>query len=56
LAAGDLDARIADLQAQDTRCQELIVRVREQVAALRDAAQAGDAAPDIAFGPVSAAG
>jgi hypothetical protein len=49
LAAGDLDARIADLQAQDARCQELIVRVREQVAALRDAALAGDAAPDIAL-------
>jgi Dynamin family len=49
LAAGDLDARIADLQAQDARCQELIVRMREQVAALRDAATAGDAAPDIAL-------
>jgi hypothetical protein len=41
LAAGDLDARIADLEAQDHRLQGLVARVREQVAALCEAAQSG---------------
>ncbi|MDH4059772.1 MAG: dynamin family protein [Aquincola sp.] len=41
LAAGDLDARIADLEAQDQRLQVLAARVREQLAALRDAAASG---------------
>jgi hypothetical protein len=38
-AAGDLDARIRDLEAQDANLQQLIGRVREQTAALRDAAR-----------------
>jgi hypothetical protein len=36
-AAGDLDARIADLEQQEQRLQELWSSVRQQAAALRDA-------------------
>jgi hypothetical protein len=36
-AAGDLDARIADLEQQEQRLQELWASVRQQAAALRDA-------------------
>jgi hypothetical protein len=39
-AATDLDARIADLEAQDARLLQLVQRVREQAAALIAAAQA----------------
>jgi hypothetical protein len=42
-AAGDLDARIADLEAQEQRLQQLWANVRRQAAALREAAQASDA-------------
>ena len=41
LAAGDLDARIADLEGQDQRLQGLAARVREQLAALREAGDSG---------------
>jgi hypothetical protein len=41
-AAGDLDARISDLQAQDERAQQLAARVREQLAALCEAAADAD--------------
>jgi hypothetical protein len=45
-AAGDLDARIADLEGQEQRLQQLWTSVRQQAAALRDAAavQAGEPA------------
>jgi uncharacterized protein YlxW (UPF0749 family) len=43
-AAGDLDARIADLEQQEQRLQELWASVRQQAAALRDAAVHGKAA------------
>jgi hypothetical protein len=44
-AAGELDSRIADLEGQDQRLQQLAARVREQLAELRQAAQGegGDA-------------
>jgi hypothetical protein len=42
-AAGELDARIADLEQQEQRLQELWASVRLQAAALRDAAVQGDA-------------
>jgi hypothetical protein len=44
-AAGELDSRIADLEGQDQRLQQLAGRVREQLAELRQAAQGdgGDA-------------
>jgi septal ring factor EnvC (AmiA/AmiB activator) len=38
VASGDLDARIADLEQQEQRLQQLWAQVREQAAALRDAA------------------
>jgi len=42
-AAGDLDARIADLEGQEKRLQQLWASVRQQAALLRDAAaQGGD--------------
>jgi Dynamin family len=44
-AAGELDTRIADLEQQEQRLQELWASVRQQAAALRDAtAQGGSAA------------
>ena len=44
-AAGELDARIADLEQQEKRTQELWANVRQQAAALRDAtAHGGDTA------------
>ena len=44
-AAGELDARIADLEQQEQRTQELWASVRQQAAALRDAtAHGGDTA------------
>lgn len=60
-AAGELDARIADLEAQDQRLQQLAARVREQLAELRQAAQGdgGDAAEmpiPAHLGSLSAAG
>lgn len=39
-AAGDLAARIGDLEGQDARLQQLLTRVREQIATLQTAAQA----------------
>jgi hypothetical protein len=55
-AAGDLDARIADLEGQEQRLQQLWASVRQQAAALRDAAavQAGEpaAAPTLPASPV----
>jgi hypothetical protein len=44
-AAGELDARIADLEGQDQRLQQLASRVREQLAELRRLAQ-GDGGGD----------
>jgi hypothetical protein len=38
-AAGDLDSRIRDLETQDAHLQQLVGRVREQTAALREAAR-----------------
>jgi hypothetical protein len=47
-AAGELDSRIADLEGQDRRLQQLAGRVREQLAELRQAAQGdGSDAVDI---------
>lgn len=44
-AAGDLDARIADLEGQEQRIQQLWASVRQQAAALRDEAlQSGEQA------------
>jgi hypothetical protein len=45
VAATDLDARIADIESQDERLQQLAARVRVHAAALRDLSQAG---PDVA--------
>jgi len=59
-AAGELDARIADLEGQDQRLQQLAARVREQLTELREAAQrdGGDAEMPIPahLGSRSAAG
>jgi Dynamin family len=41
-AAGDLDARIGDLEAQDQRLLQLATRMREQLAALKSAAVNAD--------------
>jgi Dynamin family len=43
-AAGELDARIADLEQQEQRLQELWASVRQQAAALRDATAHGGGA------------
>jgi Dynamin family len=53
-AAGDLDERIADLEAQDQRLQQLYARMREQVAAMAAAAKDEPAATEPAA--LSAAG
>ncbi len=43
-AAGDLDARIADLEGQEQRLTQLWANVRRQAAALREAGEAREAA------------
>ena len=53
-AAGDLDSRIADLHRQDAQLQQCAARLREQLGALREAAQ-GDGQADIPL-PLAAAG
>jgi hypothetical protein len=58
-AAGDLATRISDLEGQDARLQQLLTRVREQIASLRSAAHppSESGTPDLSVvGPRSAAG
>ena len=47
-AAGELDARIADLEQQEQRLQQLWATVRQQAAALSDAALQGDTSAPMA--------